>query len=704
MAAGIGIVRNPTWRTSTIFLAAFITSLSSPFVASQDGLCFLKDGRPSESFAVSEQLPIGSIVGTLGIIGDPGSNGNIILELEQGKFQDFLEIATGTKNLILKHQLDKENVDGPNHLNVTVRCDKKTSNDLSIPIPVKIFVDDANDNSPQFIGAPYKIQISEVSSVGMKVSQGLIKATDRDQPGPFSTVQYSVEPGPFAKYLAFEIPLEGTLILKSELDFEKLPNFTVTIRAQDQGNPALSSNTTLTVQVTDADDQNPKFASESYFAVMPNNANPGDILRVDPQRIHAQDQDTLIKAPIKYSINAATADSKYFQIDEQTGELSLTNPVPDEVMFPITIVVKATQENNLDRYALTPVTVTRANTPTRLKFLRPFYKLSILENVPIGQPILRLHTNRHFDDQLFFTLENTFDGLFGINNSGELVPLKQLDYEQEDSYSLRATVASGNMVDTVIVNISVQNVNEHDPAFTYDQYHFHVSDSDLKSNNSVGRVVVSDGDRNDLVHLRLTGTLASAFAIDDHGYITIRNVSKLNSTMAHLVVIARDDGKPPRQTSVPLVISVPEKAIMSDTFLSASSTFFLMILFGVLLAILFVIIIVLTGYLVKYKHRRDKVGQYPTYPNHQPISKMASYVTGGIPHQKLNADASPRQDLANRIGVANPIFQDGPPTSLPNTNSSMQLECSCATLDICGLSFLTYTTLCRYVPFMLCTV
>ena len=53
---------------------------------------------------------------------------------------------------------------------------------------------DVNDNSPVFIGAPYVLNISEVSLRGSVVFNDVL-AVDVDQPGPFSTVQYNIEPG-----------------------------------------------------------------------------------------------------------------------------------------------------------------------------------------------------------------------------------------------------------------------------------------------------------------------------------------------------------------------------------------------------------------------------------------------------------------------------------------------------------------------------
>ena len=58
------------------------------------------------------------------------------------------------------------------------------------------------------------------------MSTGTIRAVDNDQPGPFSTIEYLVKPGSkFSEYVAFENPLEGSLILTKRLDYETLRNF-----------------------------------------------------------------------------------------------------------------------------------------------------------------------------------------------------------------------------------------------------------------------------------------------------------------------------------------------------------------------------------------------------------------------------------------------------------------------------------------------
>ena len=72
----------------------------------------------------------------------------------------------------------------------------------------------------------------------------------------------------------------------------------------------------------------------------------------------------------------------------------------------------------------------------------------------------------------------------------------------------------------------------------------------------VGRVKVSDDDKEDEVDLELQGADARAFHIFPTGDLVIVEPSRLNQTVeAHLVVVAQDSGVPPRLSSVPVVVS-----------------------------------------------------------------------------------------------------------------------------------------------------
>lgn len=61
------------------------------------------------------------------------------------------------------------------------------------------------------------------------------------------------------------------------MDYETLPNFTIGLRAQDQGNPPKFSDTVLQINVLDSDDQNPKFLDDRYTAILPDRVSQVNI-------------------------------------------------------------------------------------------------------------------------------------------------------------------------------------------------------------------------------------------------------------------------------------------------------------------------------------------------------------------------------------------------------------------------------------------
>ena len=96
-------------------------------------------------------------------------------------------------DLILNQDLDKEGLAGPTSFSTNVLCKRVGGSGGDVPgsnddqplfsIPVHIHVTDVNDNVPQWVnGAPYKLNISELTLVGTRIINN-IKAVDLDQPG-----------------------------------------------------------------------------------------------------------------------------------------------------------------------------------------------------------------------------------------------------------------------------------------------------------------------------------------------------------------------------------------------------------------------------------------------------------------------------------------------------------------------------------------
>lgn len=325
---------------------------------------------------------------------------------------------------------------------VNLICDRLHTLDPGFVIPVNIRVTDANDNAPIFINAPYILNISEVTVVGTRVLQG-VHAVDADQQGPFSSVRYSVLPGPNSDFFEFENELEGTLVLKKPLDFENLRTFDVNIRAQDHGEPPKSTDTTLTVHVVDADDQNPRFLDDRYTAILPEPSTKGTVLNVKPRDIKAFDQDLGINSPVFYTFNGVGTDYTYFKINRNNGKVLLARDLTENhLQHPATLVIRATQSDNPDRYALATLTVSR-DTGNGIRFLRHTYYFIVSENLTPGSTIGTLTNNRRGQSLKYYVSDQNMLSVFSINPRGDIGLRKRLDYEERNEYYFKVFATDG---------------------------------------------------------------------------------------------------------------------------------------------------------------------------------------------------------------------------------------------------------------------
>lgn len=400
----------------------------------------MENGASSESFFVSEDLPVGGFIGQIRVHGDPRPGGTIGLYLRE--IDSPIVITSGTKNLTLRSRLDKEGVDGPSSVLINLICERLHTLDPGFVIPINIRVSDANDNAPVFVNAPYELNISEVTVVGTRVLQG-VHAIDADQQGPFSSIKYSILSGRHADYFEFENELEGTLVLKKPLDYETLKHFDVKIRAQDHGEPPKSTDTTLTVHVVDADDQNPKFLDDRYMAIVADSALRDEALHIRPRDIRAVDQDLGINAPVFYTFNGLGGDYALFRLNRENAKVFLRRDLTDsDLIHPATLVIRATQQDNSDRYALVTLTASRMITKG-LRFLKRIFYINVAESQPVGTTIATFSNNRPGQALRYFVSEEGLLKVFAINPKGELSLRKRLDYEEKNEYNFKIFATDG---------------------------------------------------------------------------------------------------------------------------------------------------------------------------------------------------------------------------------------------------------------------
>ncbi|XP_066968093.1 neural-cadherin-like isoform X2 [Macrobrachium rosenbergii] len=144
---------------------------------------------------------------------------------------------------------------------------------------VRVRLKDINDNEPQFINPISEVRAFENTPVGKTLV--ILSASDLDNSG-HSKVVYSIERSS-NKNKHFRIDGAGSVIVQRTLDRETDPYHLLQVMATDDGIPARTGTTTLTVIVMDINDNAPQIL-EYYYPVLHENRPPGEfaeILAVD---------------------------------------------------------------------------------------------------------------------------------------------------------------------------------------------------------------------------------------------------------------------------------------------------------------------------------------------------------------------------------------------------------------------------------------
>ncbi|XP_042636631.1 protocadherin gamma-B6-like [Orycteropus afer afer] len=197
----------------------------------------------------------------------------------------------------------------------TMEVEAKDGGGLSTQCKVIIEILDENDNSPEIIITSLSDHILEDSFPGMVVA--LFKTRDRDS-GENGEVTCSI-----GRDVPFKIHSSSKnyykLVTDGALDREQTPEYNITITATDKGKPPLSYSTSVTLHITDVNDNAPVFHQTSYVVHVAENNPPGASIT----HVIASDLDLGTNGRVSYSIVASDLEpqalSSYVSVSEQSG-------------------------------------------------------------------------------------------------------------------------------------------------------------------------------------------------------------------------------------------------------------------------------------------------------------------------------------------------------------------------------------------------
>uniref|UniRef100_A0A670KA56 Cadherin 24 n=1 Tax=Podarcis muralis TaxID=64176 RepID=A0A670KA56_PODMU len=294
-----------------------------------------------------------------------------------------------TGNIHVTKTLDRE--EKSQYTLLAQAVDRASNRPLEPPSEFIIKVQDINDNPPVFLHGPYHATVPEMSNVGTSVIQ--VTAHDADDPayGNSARLVYTVLEGlPF-----FSVdPQTGVIRTATpNMDRETQQEFLVVVQAKDMGGHAggLSGSTTVTVTLSDVNDNPPRFPQSSYQFSVVETAPPGSAVG----RLRAHDPDEGENALLAYSILDGGDGAEAFAIHTdalgQDGIITVKKPLDFESRHSYTFRVEATNTLIDPQYirkgpfkdmATVRITVEDADEPPA--FSRSDYHLAVYENSPPG--------------------------------------------------------------------------------------------------------------------------------------------------------------------------------------------------------------------------------------------------------------------------------------------------------------------------------
>uniref|UniRef100_A0A8C2GUR9 FAT atypical cadherin 3a n=1 Tax=Cyprinus carpio TaxID=7962 RepID=A0A8C2GUR9_CYPCA len=523
--------------------------------------------QPQFSFTVPEDMPIGSLVGAVHLHTStshsslPVSFSAVIGQTLESNSDGVFVVDKETGMIKLDKALDRE-LTTAYHFKVMAMLQQGRLDAVSA-IDVEVKVQDVNDNKPSFELDNYEASVTEGLSPGTRILQ--VRALDPDWAAN-GQVTYSLAPPGLlggsggedieehGAYFTIDSSSGWISTLKG-LDHEQNPAHSLTVWAFDLGDPASqSSSTTITIAVSDSNDNIPQFLQPRYYGSVRESVAPGEVVAV----LNTRDNDSSPgNRQVTYHITGGNRGG-VFALGLVQGEwkLYVKRPLDREEQERYLINVTATDGLHV---STATVEVTVIDTNDNSPVCEPaVYSVSVSEDVAINKQILRVKATDAdvgINAQIQFSLFGSGAEDFIIHpHTGELKIAAALDREKVAQYSLvaRATDGGGLWCEAEVA-VVLLDVNDSPPMFSMPHYTASVYEN-TATKALLTRIQAIDPDLgvNRKVVYSLVDSADGVFSIDKSSGIVVleRLLDREVQSSYHITVRASDQGVPVRLSSL----------------------------------------------------------------------------------------------------------------------------------------------------------
>ncbi|EMP24712.1 Protocadherin Fat 2 [Chelonia mydas] len=426
---------------------------------------------------------------------------------------------------------------------------------------VKVYVEDVNDNPPQFEDIPYYTSVQDGTEPGDVVFQ--VSATDRDI-GDNGAITYSL--AEFYEYFWID-PYLGDISLKKPLDYQALNKYTLKVIARDGGEPPLHAEEEVLITVRNK--SNPLFQSLYYTVKVPEN------IPLYTPILHTQ-----ARSPegLRLIYNIMEEESlKLFNTDFKTGVLTVTGQLDYESETKHTFTVRAT-DTALGSFSEATVEVEvediNDNPPV---FSQMLYTASVSEGLPAQTLVVQLFAsdkdsgrNKVISYQILDDSSGATKSFDIDSNTGQITTAHVLDHETNHQFLMKVRATDHGippLSSEALVIIDVADINDNPPEFSQPQYEAKVSEM-ATCGHTVIKVQALDPDSGDITRLEyviLSGNDKRHFTINStSGIISMLNRCRKDLESSYNLKVSASDGV--FKTTVPVYINTTNANKYSPSF------------------------------------------------------------------------------------------------------------------------------------------
>ncbi|OCT87890.1 protocadherin gamma-B1 [Xenopus laevis] len=450
-------------------------------------------------YSIAEELRKGSVIANF--TKDLGLDIN---ELSSRRFrivsrvsEKYFSVDLNNGNLFVKDRIDRETL-----CRTTATCvlifDAMVANPLNV-FPVKIEIQDINDNPPKFFPDIIHLEITEGTAVGTHLALQNAEDPDID----INTIQtYRLSDN---QYYTLDQKSESSfpeLVLENPLDREMQNTHELTLMAFDGGNPVRTGTALIKMTVTDVNDNVPAFTQAVYKASISENSPVNTTVLY----VNATDKDEGINAQITYSFSKTSENSFHtsmFNINPSNGEITTTGNINFEVTRHYEMSVQAKDGGGYIAHSKVLIEITDENDNAPEMAIASLSSPVPEDSAP-GTVIalIEVHDqdsgeNGEVDCQIVGTVPFQLDSSAG--RFYRIVTTSTLDREKIPWYNITIVATdkgSPQLSSRKFIRLDISDVNDNSPVFIKSNYATYLLENNIPG-ASIYRIQASDLDTGD---------------------------------------------------------------------------------------------------------------------------------------------------------------------------------------------------------------